>query len=62
MKATGKRIVDRYPHLQDGAERQQMLVRNAVGSARVEGISVDEGRLRNTVAAAATESGAAHLR
>jgi len=45
MKATGKRIVDRYPHLQDGAERQQMLVRNAVGSARVEGIRADARRL-----------------
>ena len=62
MKATGKRIVDRYPHLQEGAERQQMLVRNAVGSARVEGISVDEKRLRNTVGASVMESGAVHLR
>ena len=60
MKTAGKRIVDRYPHLQDGAERQQMLVRNAVGSARVEGIRVDEKRLRNTVGASAMESGAAH--
>ncbi|WP_375435032.1 hypothetical protein [uncultured Hymenobacter sp.] len=62
MKATGKRIVDRYPHLQDGAERQQMLVRNAVGSARVEGIRADEKRLRSTVGASAKESGATRLR
>ena len=62
MKATGKRIVDRYPHLKDGAERQQMLMRNAVGSARVEGISVDEKRLRNAVAASARKTGATHLR
>lgn len=62
MKATGKRIVDRYPHLQDGVERRQMLVRNAVGSARVEGISVDEKRLHSTVEASAMESGAVHLR
>lgn len=62
MKATGKRIVDRYPHLQEGAARQHMLVRNAVGSARVEGISVDEKRLRSTVADSAMKSGAAHLR
>ena len=57
MKATGKRVVDRYPHLQDGAERQEMLVRNAVGSARVEGIKVDEKRLRNSLGAAAMETG-----
>ena len=60
MKAAGKRIVDRYPHLREGAERQQMLVRNAVGSARVEGMHVDEKRLRGTVAAA-REAGAAPL-
>ena len=61
MKATGKRIVDRYPHLREGAERQQMLVRNAVGSARVEGIRVDEKRLRNSLGAAAMEIGATPL-
>ena len=62
MKATGKRIVDRYPHLQDGAERQQMLVRNAVGSARVEGIRADARRLHSVVGASTTESGATRLR
>jgi len=62
MKATGKRIVDRYPHLQEGAERQQMLVRNAVGSARVEGIRADERRLHSAVGASATESGATRSR
>jgi len=61
MKATGKRVVDRYPHLQDGAEHQEMLVRNAVGSARVEGIRVDEKRLRNSISAAAMETGATPL-
>ncbi len=62
MKATGKRIVDRYPHLREGAERQQMLVRNAVGSARVEGIWADEGRLRKTVGILVRETGAERLR
>lgn len=52
MKATGKRIVDRYPHLQDGAGLREMLVRNAVGSARVEGIKVDKKRLRDAMDAA----------
>ena len=61
MKATDKRVVDRYPHLQDGAERQEMLVRNAVGSARVEGIRVDEKRLRNSLSAAAVETEATPL-
>ena len=61
MKATGKRVVDRYPHLQDGAERREMLVRNAVGSARVEGIRVDEKQLRNSLSAAAMETGATPL-
>ena len=61
MKATGKRVVDRYPHLQDGAERREMLVRNAVGSARVEGIRVDKKRLRNSLGAAAMETGATPL-
>ena len=60
MKASGKRVVDRYPHLQDGAERQEMLVRNAVGSARVEGIRVDEKRLRNSLSPSAKETGTTH--
>lgn len=62
MKATGKRIVDRYPHLREGAARQQMLVRNALGSARVEGIRADEGRLRKTVGTSVTETRATRLR
>ncbi len=62
MKATGKRIVDRYPHLREGAARQQMLVRNALGSARVEGIRADEGRLRKTVGTSTTETRATRLR
>lgn len=56
MKTTGKRIVDRYPHLQEGAARQQMLVRNALGSARVEGIRADEERLRQTMGTSVTET------
>jgi hypothetical protein len=56
MKATGQRIVDRYPHLRDGVERQQMLVRNALASAQVEGIHPDESRLRALVQASPTES------
>ena len=62
MKATGKRVVDRYPHLQDGAERREMLVRNAVGSARVEGIiRIDEKRLHKSLDAVAMETGATPL-
>lgn len=61
MKATGKRIVNCYPHLKDSIELREMLVRNAVGSARVEGIRVDEERLRNLLAAAAMETGATPL-
>ncbi|WP_035558089.1 hypothetical protein [Hymenobacter sp. IS2118] len=61
MKATGKRVVDRYPHLQDGFTRREMLVRNAVGSARVEGIRVDEKRLRNSLGAVALETRATPL-
>jgi len=57
MKATGKRIVDRYPHLQDSAGLREMLVRNAVGSARVEGIEVDEKRLRDAMDAATETKG-----
>gem|GEM_PF-5167347 len=53
MKPTNQRITDRYPHLRDGAARQQMLIRNAVGSARVEGIEPDEARLQRAVAATA---------
>ncbi|RTQ47203.1 hypothetical protein EJV47_20120 [Hymenobacter gummosus] len=49
MKTTVKRITDRFPHLRDSAARQQMLVRNAVGSAQVEGIRPDEARLREAV-------------
>ena len=60
MKTTGKRIVDRYPHLQDSAELREMLVRNAVGSARVEGIEVDVKRLRDVIDAA-TKNNAEHL-
>lgn len=48
--------MNRYPHLRDGAERQQMLVRNALGSALVEGIRPDESRLKNLAKAAPTES------
>jgi hypothetical protein len=46
MKATAQRIVDRFPHLRDSAQRRQMLVCNAVASARIEGIQPDESRLR----------------
>lgn len=56
MKATGQRIVDRFPHLREGVERQQMLVRNAVGSAQVEGIQPDEARLKALVQTPATKS------
>ncbi|NVO30690.1 hypothetical protein [Hymenobacter lapidiphilus] len=49
MKPTAQRITDRYPHLRDGAERRQMLVRNAVASAQIEGIQPDEARLRVVV-------------
>ena len=62
MKATGKRIVDRYPHLREGSARQRMLVRNAVGSARVEGIRADEERLRRTLETAVKETGALRAR
>lgn len=58
METFGKRIVDRYPHLREGAERQQMLVRNAIGSARVEGIRPDESRLRRVATGAAKAPGA----
>jgi hypothetical protein len=62
METSGKRIVDRYPHLREGAERQQMLVRNAIGSARVEGIRPDESRLRRAVTSATKAPGAARGR
>ena len=62
MKATGKRVVDRYPHLQDSAKLREMLVRNAVGSARVEGIiRIDEKRLHKSLDAVAMETGATPL-
>ena len=48
------RVTDRFPHLHDGVERRQMLVRNAVASARIEGIEPDESRLREVLAAAPT--------
>ncbi|TGE23953.1 hypothetical protein E5K00_01690 [Hymenobacter aquaticus] len=54
MKANAKRIVDRFPHLRDSAERQQMLVRNAVGSARVEGIQANTDQLQQFISKCAT--------
>lgn len=49
MKTTSGRIVDQYPHLRDGVERKQMLLRNAIGSARIEGIRPDEAQLQQVV-------------
>ncbi len=51
MPVSNQRIIDRHPQLRDAATRRQMLVRNAVGSARVEGIEPDEARLQQAVAA-----------
>ena len=48
------RVTDRFPHLRDGAGRRQMLVRNAVASANIEGIQPDEDRLREVLEAAPT--------
>ena len=48
------RITDRFPHLRDSAGRRQMLVRNAVASANIEGIQPDEDRLREVLAASTT--------
>ena len=53
-KPTAPRVTNRFPHLRDGVERRQMLVRNAVASARIEGIEPDESRLREVLAAAPT--------
>ena len=55
MKSSNLRITDRYPHLRDSAARREMLVRNAVGSARVEGIEPNQAQLQQ----AATAAGAA---
>ncbi len=51
MKPTAKAqlVTERHPHLRDSEARRQMLVRNAVASARVEGIAADERRLQAVV-------------
>jgi hypothetical protein len=49
MKTQSEKVIDQYPHLRDGTQRQQMLVRSAVGSARIEGIQLDEQQLRQAV-------------
>lgn len=49
MESTANLITDRHPHLRDSEARRQMLVRNAVASARVEGIVADERHLEGVV-------------